>query len=217
MRTVDEFLQYVAAELVWRRKELTQMRALVQSAQGDLRQKALIRASVAILYAHWEGFVKSTGSAYLKYVANQGVECNRLSYNFLALASKAFGADQDGFQANLKVATYYSENMGRRARVPYKGVVNTRSNLGSSVLRELLAVLGLPDEPFSTKFAFIDSSLVNRRNHIAHGEYLDIDPNEYEDIHQEVLGLIEAFRNEVENAVVTKRYLRPVAHPTASS
>ena len=208
MRTEDEFLQHVAKDLVWRRKELTEMRALVQSAQGELRQSVLIRSSVALLYAHWEGFVKAAASAYLKFVAYQGVDCEQLAHNFLALAARASSSGQDGPSADIKIAAFYAACDGVRARIPFKGVIGTKSNLGSAVLKDILVVLGLPEASFTTKMALIDTSLVNRRNHIAHGEYLSISVTDYEGLHQEVLGLIEAFRNEVENAAVTKKYLR---------
>lgn len=208
MRTEDEFLQHIAKDLVWRRKELTDIRALVQGAQGELRQNVLIRSAVALLYAHWEGFVKAAASAYLKFVAYQGVDCGRLAHNFLALAARASSGGQDGHSTDVKIAAFYASCDGVRARVPFKGVINTKSNLGSNVLKDILVVLGLSDANFATKMALIDASLVNRRNHIAHGEYLSVSASDYENLHQEVLGLIEAFRNEVENAAVMKKYLR---------
>jgi hypothetical protein len=208
MKSLEEFERYIASELVWRRKELTEMRALVQGAQGKLTQRVLIRAAVALLYAHWEGFVKKAGSAYLKYVAFQGVSCEKLAYNFLALAGRRVGASESNTRAAIELARYYSESGSARANVPHANVVDTRSNLGSNTLKEILVLLGLDDSVFLTKMAYIDSNLVRPRNHIAHGEIFNIDVAEYEEVHSEVLGLIEGFRNAVENAVAQKRYMR---------
>lgn len=208
MRNIEELERYIADELVWRRKEMTEMRAFVQGAEGQLKQRVLIRAAVALLYAHWEGFVKKTGSAYLKFVAGQGVNCGDLSYNFLALAARKFGQSEGGLRLGVELAKYYSENALARAKIPHSNVVDTRSNLGSNALKDILFLLGLDDSHFSTKMAFIDSNLVKPRNHIAHGEIMNIDSDEYEEVHAEVMELIEGFRNAVENAAATKSYLR---------
>lgn len=63
IRTTDEFLAKVDAQLIWRRKELTDLRVLVQGSSGNaIPQSMLIRAGIALLYAHWEGFVKTAGT-----------------------------------------------------------------------------------------------------------------------------------------------------------
>ncbi|MEA9897637.1 MAE_28990/MAE_18760 family HEPN-like nuclease [Xanthomonas campestris pv. raphani] len=208
MRTIEELERYIADELVWRRKELTEMRAFVQSAKGKLTQRVLIRAAVALLYAHWEGFVKKSGCAYLKFVAGQGINCGNLSYNFLALAGRKLSPGEGGMRLSVELAKYYSESGLIKAKIPHSNIVDTKSNLGSSALKDILFVLGLEESHFSTKMAFIDSNLVRPRNYIAHGEIININVHEYENVHAEVLALIEEFRNAVENAAATKRYLR---------
>ena len=55
---------------------------------------------------------------------------------------------------------------------------------------------------------FIDSNLVNPRNHIAHGEDFNLNTQEYMDLHDAVMSLLETYKNEVENAAVLKSYER---------
>ncbi|WP_326429340.1 MAE_28990/MAE_18760 family HEPN-like nuclease [Stutzerimonas frequens] len=211
MRTIDHLLSAIADDLIWRRKEITELRALIQKHRGQLKERVLIRAAVALLYAHWEGFVKKCGTYYLEYVSYQRVECDKLSANFLALAARGKVVDyikNGDIALGVHLADFYLGCAGKQSRVPYKKVVDTQSNLGSSALKNILSLLGLEKQSFSTKMAFIDSNLVNPRNHVAHGEVLDISFSEYEGLHDDVLGLIESFRNEVENAAINKAYLR---------
>lgn len=209
MRTTDDFLTAISEDLIWRRKELTELKGLVASNRGSLKERVLIRAAVALLYAHWEGFVKNAGSCYLKFVSLQRLKCADLSLNFLALAARSSvggSADRGELLTGIALAKFYSQGLDKVARVPHKNVVNTRSNLGSGTLKDILILLGLSEDEFRTKMHFIDANLVNRRNHIAHGQALFVSFSEYEQLHADVLTLIETFRNLVENAATTRSF-----------
>ncbi|GGZ60752.1 hypothetical protein GCM10008101_13410 [Lysobacter xinjiangensis] len=211
MRTLDDLLTAIAEDLIWRRKELTELRAMIQTHRGQLKEKVLIRAAVALLYAHWEGFVKRCASSYLQYVSYQRVDGDKLALNFLNLAARSKALEyikQGDHKMGMELASFYLSCAGKQARVPYKKVISTQSNLSSSVLKDILETLGLDEDRFSIRMTFIDSNLVNPRNHVAHGESLDVAPADYESLHDDVLGLIEAFRNEIENAAATQAYLR---------
>lgn len=211
MRTIDDLLLAISTDLVWRKKELTELRALVDSHEGKIRQRVLIRAAVALLYAHWEGFVKKASGHYLKYVAMQRANLDELQTNFLVLSARSSAAQASGvggFKGGIDLAEFYLSCRGRRANVPHKKMIDTKSNLGSNVLKDILLMLGLDDSGFLTKMQFIDSNLVNPRNHVAHGEELHVSAGEYQELHGTVMALIEEFRSSVENAAVTKRYLK---------
>lgn len=216
IRTVDELIDKIADDLVWRRRELTDLRALVNGEKGALRSKVLIRASIALLYAHWEGFVKKSGSYYLEFVAAQRVPYNELTANFVALKLKAkfkeMGASGKVASGNA-LADFFCTELTARSNVPFKNVVDTQSNLSSAVLADILAALGLDASGFETKFKFIDANLVNPRNHVAHGEAITVSMDEYSALHDSVIDLIETFRTEIENASVLKRYVRPIKNP----
>jgi len=56
IRTSDQLIDKIAQELVWRRRELTDLRAMVQQFRDEpLRSRVLVRGAVALLYAHWGG------------------------------------------------------------------------------------------------------------------------------------------------------------------
>ncbi|WP_233868684.1 MAE_28990/MAE_18760 family HEPN-like nuclease [Paraburkholderia adhaesiva] len=214
IRTTNELVDRIAEDLVWRRRELTDMRALVQESSGQLRCRVAIRAGVALLYAHWEGFVKGAAAHYLEYVASHRIPYRKLAPNFVALTLRSkfveMKASEKVSSANA-LADFFCTSLDIQSRVPYKNVVDTKSNLSSKVLLDILTALGLDLGQFETRLHFIDTNLVNPRNHIAHGEALELTVDEYLNLHDDVLGLIETFRNEIENSAVLRRFERNVA------
>ena len=212
IRTTDQLTDKIAEDLVWRRRELTNLRALVQEFQGNpIRSRVLIRSAVALLYAHWEGFVKKSSSYYLEYVASHRLPYGKLAANFVGLTLRAkffeLGASEKISGGNA-LADFFCTALNRQSNVPYKKGVDTKSNLSSKVLIDILDALGLDASQFSTRLNFIDANLVNPRNHIAHGEALDMSVEEYLTLHDDVMTLIETYRNEVENASVLRRFER---------
>lgn len=211
IRTTDELISKVSEEILWRRKELTELKGVVQGADGSIQSRVLIRAAVALLYAHWEGFVKKSSSYYLEYVSSHRLKYCELAPNFVALSLKAkfteLAVSKKVSGAN-QLADFFCSSLNKQSNVPFKGVVDTKSNLSSDVLDDILSALGLPRSNFATKMNFIDANLVNPRNYIAHGEHFDMKISEYFELHESVVGLIEIFRNEIENASVLKSFSR---------
>lgn len=211
IRTTDQLIDKIASELIWRRKELTDLRALVQQFDGELRSKVLIRCAISLLYAHWEGFVKKSSAYYLEYVASHRLPYNKLASNFVALTLKFKLSElsaSEKISGGNALADFFCTALDRQSNVPYKNIVDTKSNLSSKVLTDILSALGLDHSQFSTKLNFIDSNLVNPRNHVAHGEILELNTDEYLELHDGVIGLIETFRTEIENSSVTRRFER---------
>ena len=211
IRTTDESIEKVGGDLIWRRKGLSELKGLVQETQGQIRSRVIIRSAVALLYAHWEGFVKKASAYYLEFVSSHRLPYGRLAPNFVALALKAkfheLSASEKISGANL-LAEFFCTSLNKQSNVPYKGAVDTKSNLSSKVLQDILSALGIPHNNFSTRMNFIDSNLVNPRNHIAHGEDFNLNTQEYMDLHDAVMSLLETYKNEVENAAVLKSYER---------
>ncbi len=212
MKTKSELLQKIDDDLIWRRRELSDFRATVQTAQSSQgRRSALLRAGVALLYAHWEGFVKRSGSYYLEFVADQGMKASELQTNFIAIKLKSRlveASKSNKPSASAELVDFFCNRLGDRLKIPHKNVIDTKSNLSSAVLREIVWMLGLDMTLYETKCNFIDSSLVDRRNHIAHGESLDIDLDDYLALHDEVMVLIDTFRNQLQNAAATNGFLK---------
>lgn len=224
IRTTQELVDSLAAQLAWRRKELTELRSLVDGSRSNVSRRAtLIRAGTALLYAHWEGFVKASGTYFLEFVASQRKKHSELKPNFLCvILRKHLNVAKQSKKASAteEIVEFFHSRMADRANVPTKNVVNTESNLSSVVLGEILWTLGLDRAPYATKKAILDERLLGRRNSIAHGEPLDISVDDYLELHDEILALMDAFRTQLENACLTQGYMRsviPTGTPLASS
>jgi hypothetical protein len=217
IRTVEQLTDAVSAEISWRRKELTDLRYLLEMSAGNrTRQATLTRAALALLYAHWEGYVHAVAEHYLEFVCMQRRKNSELADSLLAVALRSsFRSAEHSLKikAHVEVVRFFRNQMANRARLPYKNVIRTDSNLSSIVLLEILQTLGFPSTEFEPKFHLLDHKLLARRNHVAHGSALSVDTDEYTRLHDEILALMNLLRNNVENAAATGAFLRGQQQP----
>ncbi|MGI9279614.1 MAG: MAE_28990/MAE_18760 family HEPN-like nuclease [Endozoicomonas sp.] len=210
IRTKENLVDKIGQDHVWRLREISELKGLVEaSAISDLRKSVLCRSGIALLYAHWEGFIKKSGTYFLEYVSNQRHNISELRSNFVTLLVRGKidkASTSNKYSAFDEVTRYIIENQSTRARIPVQNVVNTGSNLSTTVLKEIMWCLGLDYDVFAAKEKLIDLRLVGRRNHIAHGESLEIDINDFIEMAEEVLGLMATFKNLLENSAITENY-----------
>jgi len=210
IRTAAQLSDELDQELAWRKRELFTFKLLASSSR-EHQAETLRRAGLALLYAHWEGFVKAAGTAYVQLVANQRRSHRELSPNFLALAIKReLHNAQTTTKASLftAVARYFVERIDERARILWDGSIQTKANLSEERLREIIATLGLDYRPFELKGRTVVERLREARNNIAHGRFLSIDAAEFDRLYNEVLALIEEYRNQIDTAAQLRRYIR---------
>ncbi len=86
IRSLSDLQDEMAAEFAWRKKELHQLKIAVLANEKTYNRDLYIRASIPLLYAHWEGFVRRIGSAYVEFVARSRLKNEELSTHFLAVA-----------------------------------------------------------------------------------------------------------------------------------
>lgn len=210
LRTTEDLYDHLSDELAWRKKELAAIRSLVNRNDFTRRKSnAILRSSIALLYAHWEGFCKNSASAYLEFVAMQRMNYNELSRSFIALVvQKKFHSTTSSTNITVyqEVAKFLLDGLDDRSKVPYKNVINTRSNLSSSVFREIVETLGLSYSPFQTKEKLIDERLLKNRNQIAHGDYVLIDQSEFLELYNQVILMMNELKNQIDNAAILKQY-----------
>ncbi|MER5129418.1 MAE_28990/MAE_18760 family HEPN-like nuclease [Serratia marcescens] len=211
IRTLDGFQDYVDTEMAWRIKEIAHLTASIDRSLS-LAQRTIIRASIPLLYAHWEGFVKNTASKYIEYISNLRLNYSELEECLIVLGMRkklfeiASTNKHDIISESLK---FILSGQKERAILNFESAIQTESNLKSHVFDNIAKSIGVSVHHFNTKYNFIDESLLKRRNCIAHGEYLDIDANEWRNLSQETLTLMRTFKNEVLNNASTKKYLKP--------
>lgn len=209
IRNVEALDDAISEETAWRKHELTTAKKLVQQSLGSA-QTANLRAGVLILYAHWEGWVKSVAQLYIRFVNTQSPRYGQLSTAFLGNALKAkLTAIQAASTASThnEFARFLQSGLGEGARLA-EHLVQTQSNLSSKVFSDVIERIGLPPRSeYLTRANMIDEELVNRRNTIAHGKFLELRADDFFLLQTEVLSLLELFTDDIRNAALTEAYL----------
>jgi MAE_28990/MAE_18760-like HEPN len=211
IRKAEQLSDKLATDLAWRKKELSEMKSLIEAKNvSDQRHKALVRSGVCILYSHWEGFVKLAANSYLEYVISKKLTYQELSSNFLALAMKEKlkeAKETNKPSLYIPVCDFFLSELNQRCILP-KDAISTGSNLSSEILKEITYILGIDFSVYSTKSVLIDTKLLKTRNEIAHGNYSVFDREEYLELHREVIGMLDIFRNKIENAAIEKKFMQ---------
>jgi hypothetical protein len=211
IRTPEQLSDALASDLIWRKKELTSYRLALVPGLFPERRDGLLRGALALLYAHWEGYTKFAANSYLECVAAQRLRNHELSPAILAVAIRPLlraASDGNRIAAHRKVIEFLFTRMTERSSVPYKDAIATRANLSSRVLREILETLGLDYSPFEAKATLLDEGLLERRNTIAHGEFLTLTLERYLELSEEVLAMMEQITTQIANAAATGLYRR---------
>ncbi|MEG5048952.1 MULTISPECIES: MAE_28990/MAE_18760 family HEPN-like nuclease [unclassified Microcoleus] len=211
IRTAEQLSDKLATDLAWRKKELSEMKSLIEAKNvSDQRHKVLVRSGVCILYSHWEGFVKLAANSYLEYVISKKLTYQELSSNFLALAMKEkLKEAKETHKPSLyiPVCEFFLSELNQRCILP-KDVISTASNLSSEILKEITYILGIDFSIYSPQSPLIDTKLLKTRNEIAHGEDSVFDRDEYLELHRDIIGMLDIFRNQIENAAIQKKFRR---------
>lgn len=210
IRTTNQLYDALSQELIWRKKELTDLKLLIDDRnQSHSKRNVLLRSGVALLYAHWEGFIKAGATVYLQFIASQRLKNKEVALHILAVSARpllnnATGANN--ITAHLQVAQFFIEQRDDECKIQYKDVIRT-SNLNYELFVDIGRMLGIDLSLADTSRHLIDDRLLKNRNSIAHGEYLVIDSSAYNILHYEVIKLLDLFRNEITNCAIEKKYL----------
>lgn len=203
----DSLTDKVVADLSWRRKELALIKNKIPNEKNSL-QSALIRATLPLLYAHWEGFVKVTMSYYLEYVSNKYLKNSELKTSFIALSlqNKLGDLNNSNFSNRTKIIDFIFNDIEKQSKIPKKNIINTKSNLSFNVLQEILLILDLEDNHIESQKDLIND-LVNERNYIAHGEHTLIDYETFDNFYDDIIALMEYLRTIIENNAIQEKGL----------
>ncbi|MGO2458414.1 MAE_28990/MAE_18760 family HEPN-like nuclease [Serratia sp. BW106] len=210
IRTVSILFRELTNELSWRKKEIIHLRMEAKGKNGALK-KTIIRSGVAISYSHWEGFIKNSTELFLNYLHYQKLTMNslKLVYTTHVLKKEIHGfSETKDVDTCLRFLSAMIEKSSNIAVIKHENYVDTQSNLSSIVFDNIAKSIGINTVDYKTYYPYIDESIVNARNDIAHGERLMIDEVQFEQLTEKVMTLMGMYKNDIENIVATKGYLQ---------
>jgi hypothetical protein len=207
-------------ELDWRFEELAVLKLQAARAPANsLLQRAVLRAIIAMLYAHYEGFCKTAIRIYLREVKARGVrrkEClDRLACFSLQKPfreSKSYSTEQcwEFYMNSLHsalgdVVDYELDSKGEIA-------LEGESNLYPGLLRTNLQNVCLPHTEVDTHDQVL-RSLVGRRNDIAHGKKLIVaDLTTFEEHERAVSDVMYGIAYAIIDALDNGDYLKSIPY-----
>jgi MAE_28990/MAE_18760-like HEPN len=208
LRSAAQLEIHLDRALAWRKKELTSLKFVVTSAAAAA-QPVLLRAALGLLYAHWEGYIKDSASAYVRHAADQALPLRNLTPNFLTMALQGKIRrlrDAERLVAQLPFVELLRGGLADIAKIQWSQVVKTRANLKSVVFREIVVSLGLDFTPFALKAKPVIDVLVDKRNSIVHGRGSPVTETEYDVLHSGVIEMLDEFTRQLELAADKKGY-----------
>lgn len=208
IQTISDLNLALDEELSWRKRELTTLKFAVDSGRGH-QKDPFIRATLCLLYAHWEGFVRAAARAYLEYVSRRRLRYSEMRPNFLTLGIRPHlsqAIQSRRITTHRQFTDTMLEMLEDRSRTNLQDEIDTASNLNYEVLTDILAALDVSADRYASKKVLIDEKLLKRRNTVAHGDFLDLEPDEYSDIHAAIIALFEQLRTDIENHAVNQAY-----------
>ncbi|WP_297766724.1 MAE_28990/MAE_18760 family HEPN-like nuclease [uncultured Alcanivorax sp.] len=197
-------------ESAWRKHELMQLRLKIISAEPAFRE-VLIRAGIALNYAHWEGFIKTSTELLLSFISGAKEKNSTLSTRFIVHSVKS----EIESVINSKNPDHVTESLDsiiacfeKASNIRTSNYVDTESNLSSKVFDRIARSVGVDTLAYSHLYPFIDETILANRHKIAHGEKTNMSTEDYQRISDRVMDLMYQYKSDIENIAATKSYLR---------
>ena len=197
-------------DLVWRRREIFALIAQCSSKDKEL-SSAATRASVAIMYAHWEGYVKRISCDYAEFISSKRLRYRNLKPCFWGLAAVEHVNVLHDVKKRVFVASETLQKISSinndRVNIDLRSKMDRIGNLNYDLFAQIISFIGISTLPYETKKFFIDERLLALRNEIAHGNFVPLDPTGVLILRESVFEILEIFRTDIQNALSTKSYM----------
>jgi len=212
IRTKEQMSFEIDEDLAWRKRELSLFLATIDGARGTALT-GLARAGIALLYAHWEGFTKKASGVFVEFVSATRPPLGTLKPGLATLCWKRYanwGSLPGSLRELGRVSTLFLEQQG--ARMPWltADVIDTKSNLNYELACDILWALSLDSSWLEPKSLLLDRKLLGRRNHIAHGQWIEVDLDEYRYLHDEVIAILSEISSRIQNCALQEEYLKAI-------
>ena len=209
VRTLHELQEMLDWEMSWRAKEIRVFKDAADKYEA--KERVYVRAGIAILYAHWEGFIKEASKIYLSHIQSKALRYRELKPCFVVLGMKAkinILVDSNKSRPNIEAMEFIMSKLDQTAKFSIESAFDTESNMRWHVFANIALSLAIDTSSYDTKFNLIDKNLVDRRNEIAHGqnERPVIDRYGFEELIDDIDNLMRRYKTDIENAASMEGY-----------
>lgn len=212
IKDVEKLEEILIGDLAWRKKEMLSLKLLIEKDSAN--EFILIRAGMALLCAHFEGFIKKASNCYIGYVAEQKYKYKELKSSFAAIKmDKEFVScsKSDKNSVHSRLLNKYNLIAENRFEEKYdldKPYISTHSNPKVDELREIMSILGIDADIFVTKEKYIDSSLLANRHKVVHGDKTEFNREDFFSTFNIIMQLIEDYEKLIIKSVEEQKYLK---------
>lgn len=215
IKNLENLEERIDRDFYWRKFELLQLKMAIEKNNVTLSKKTLIRSAIPLLCAHWEGFIRNVSNYYIVYICHQRLKNKDLKENFIAFKlKKDLMSSRESHKISVHTKFYMKidsiqEEIFRMtfSDVPEKRIINTNSNLNFDLFDEILHSIGI-ENLYETKKNFIDIQMLKNRNEIVHGEAFEASDYDFSEIYNQILPVMESFKNQIIDAAENKKYLK---------
>lgn len=213
--TEEELLGLLDKDLAWRKKEMVEYRFLVVRLKEN--EGVLVRAGIALLCAHFEGFIKKASNVYVQFVDSQDIPFNKLKNGFLAVklmndVKQCSHAGKYGPYVDLldKIIGHYAEESFEFNKSLDKKLfgITTKSNPKYENLIDILKAIGIQSDIFDLKRRYIDNMLLDYRNQIVHGRKAFYKQDDFNELFDFVFKALDEYKNLILEAAKNSCYLK---------
>jgi len=171
----EHFTKEIEKDLKWRDQELAIMRKqLLQTTTNSDQEQTLLRANVAILYAHYEGFCKFCIGIYVEALNKRKLKRKDLTWKIAVHSMKKFYLELKKAENQSELFTNFMDGLNDKFdEVAVLENLAETSNLWPDLLLSWLNALNLECDNIQNQRYFLHQ-LVARRNKIAHGKPMTI-------------------------------------------
>lgn len=212
IKDVEQLEGILMGDLAWRKKEMLSLKLLIEN--DKVNEPILLRAGMALLCAHFEGFIKKASNCYIGYVAEQKLKYKELRSSFAAIKmDKEFEscAKSDKNSVHSKLLNKYNDISDSKFQEKYdldNPYISTHSNPKVDELREIMSILGIESDIFETKANYIDSSLLANRHKVVHGDKTEFDKNDFLSTFGIIMQLMEDYGKLIIESIEAQKYLK---------
>jgi len=163
-------LEEIEADKSWRNLELKKIEIICQKLDNKELNELILKSTIPMIYAHWEGFVVSSLRKVNRYLNSLEYKYSDFNINLLTNAYEENIKNLEnslGYDKRVKHLNIIFENLTNS--VTFSTKIDVKSNLRFKVLQDICLKFNLNIDSFKSYQRDLEN-LLKIRNSIAHGE-----------------------------------------------